>query len=50
VNRSEVVIKMVRPGKSAQARQRLLDAAAAFKKLGQRAMEAARKLRDVAGK
>jgi hypothetical protein len=36
VNRSEVVMKMVRPGKSAKARQRLLDAAAAFKKLGLR--------------
>jgi hypothetical protein len=49
VNRSEVVMKMVRPGKSAKARQRLLDAAAAFKKLGQRAIEAAKELRRIAG-
>jgi Arc/MetJ-type ribon-helix-helix transcriptional regulator len=50
VNRSEVVMELVRSSKSTMARQRLLDAVAAFEKLGQRAMEAAEELGRTAGR
>jgi hypothetical protein len=50
VNRCEVVMELVRSSKPTKARQRLLDAAAEFEKLIQRAMKAARKFREVVGR